>query len=161
MLAALSVVGGWIQFAGLWHPLSDFLAPVAEPLVEPTGTQDLVTSILAVGMGLAGMLIAWQLYGVRRAQLPEARFWRRLLEHKLYFDEAYDALFYRPANRLALFLGRTVEAPIVLGSAGGIADGVRALGHRLAAVQTGILRSYAILVTLAAAVIVLVFILVR
>ena len=25
VLAVLAVVGGWIQFAGLWHPLSDFL----------------------------------------------------------------------------------------------------------------------------------------
>ena len=85
----------------------------------------------------------------------------RTLEHKLYFDEAYDVVFYRPAYRLALFLDRAVETPLVLGSAGGIAGGVRALGRRVAAVQTGLLRAYAILDRAGAAVIVLVFILVR
>ena len=36
VLAVLSVVGGWLQVAGVWHPFSDWLAPVAEPLVEPS-----------------------------------------------------------------------------------------------------------------------------
>jgi NADH-quinone oxidoreductase subunit L len=126
---------------------------------------EVVSPVLSVSVALVGILLAWRFWG-QASDAParlRARFAgvARTLEHKLYFDEAYDALFYRPANRLALFLGRVVEGPLVLGSAGGIADGVRALGQRLSAAQTGILRSYAILVALAAAVIVLVFILVR
>ena len=35
----------------------------------------------------------------------------RVLEHKLYFDEAYDALFYRPAAALSVALRRNVEEP--------------------------------------------------
>ena len=51
VLAVLAVVGGWIQIAGVWHPFGDWLDPIAsaEPLVEPTVTQDYVTSALAVG----------------------------------------------------------------------------------------------------------------
>ena len=165
VLTVLSVIGGWTQVPGGWASVETFLEPVAPPLVEPEGWMEVVSPVLSVSVALIGILIAWRYWG-QASDAParlRARFAgvARTLEHKLYFDEAYDALFYRPANRLALFLGRAVEAPIVLGSAGGIADGVRALGHRLAAVQTGILRSYAILVALAAAVIVLVFILVR
>src|SRR5207247_4326366 len=37
VLTVGAVVAGWIQFAGIWTPLSDFLRPVAEPLVEPSG----------------------------------------------------------------------------------------------------------------------------
>ena len=37
----------------------------------------------------------------------------RVLEHKLYFDEAYDALFYRPAAALSVTLRRNVEEPVV------------------------------------------------
>ena len=165
VLTVLSVIGGWTQVPGGWASVETFLEPVAPPLVEPEGWMEVVSPVLSVSVALIGILLAWRYWG-QASDAParlRARFAgvARTLEHKLYFDEAYDALFYRPANRLALFLGRAVEAPIVLGSAGGIADGVRALGHRLAAVQTGILRSYAILVALAAAVIVLVFILVR
>ena len=39
-----------------------------------------------------------------------------LLEHKFYFDELYDRLFYRPAVLLATSLYRLVERPLVLGS---------------------------------------------
>jgi NADH:ubiquinone oxidoreductase subunit 5 (subunit L)/multisubunit Na+/H+ antiporter MnhA subunit len=63
--------------------------------------------------------------------------------------------------RLATFLGRAIEAPIILGSVGEIAGGVRSLGRRVAATQSGVLRAYAILIAVSAAVIVLVFIAVR
>jgi NADH-quinone oxidoreductase subunit L len=161
VLAVLSVVGGWIQFAGLWHPLSDFLDPVAEPLVEPTGTQDLVTSILAVGLGLAGMAFAWQLYGVRRARLPEARFWRALLEHKFYFDDAYHLIFYRPAAATAHLLIRFVEGPLVSGSVEGVATATRSFAGRVRQAQTGLVRTYALALAGSVAVLALVFVSVR
>ena len=158
VLAILSVVGGWLQFAGLWHPLSDFLAPVAESLIEPTGTQDLVTSILAVGLGLAGILLAWQLYGVRRARVPEARFWRTLLERKFYFDEAYDLVFYRPASAVAHFLIRFVERPLVLGGVDDVATATRTVAGRFRAIQTGLVRTYALTLASSVAVLLLVFV---
>jgi NADH-quinone oxidoreductase subunit L len=161
VLAALSLVGGWLQFAGLWHPLTDFLEPAAETLIEPSGTQDLVASLLSVGLGLAGILLAWQLYGVRRAPLPEARIWRALLEHKFYFDEAYDFVFYRPAAATAHFLTRFVEGPLVLGSVGGVAGATRSVAGRFRDVQTGLVRTYALAVASSAAVLLLVFVLVR
>ena len=85
----------------------------------------------------------------------------RTLEKKAYFDEAYDIVFYEPASRLALFLNRAIETPLVLGSVSEIAGGVRSLGRRVASVQTGLLRTYAILIAASAAVILLVFIAVR
>jgi NADH-quinone oxidoreductase subunit L len=161
VLAVLSVIGGWLQFAGLWHPLTDFLEPAAETLIEPSGTQDLVASILSVGLGLAGILLAWQLYGIRRAPLPEARFWRALLEHKFYFDEAYDYVFYRPASATAHFLIRFVEGPLVLGSVGGVATATRSVAGRFRNVQTGLVRTYALALATSVAVLLLVFVWVR
>src|SRR5204863_2576099 len=35
-LALLSAIGGFLQFAPLWHPLSTWLGPVAEAFAEPT-----------------------------------------------------------------------------------------------------------------------------
>jgi NADH-quinone oxidoreductase subunit L len=161
VLAVLSVVGGWLQFAGLWHPLSDFLEPAAESLVEPSGTQDLVTSILAVGFGLAGMLVAWQLYGVRRAPLPEARFWRRLLEHKFYFDEAYDLVAYRPAAATARLWTRVIEGPLIAGSIAGVSTGTRRVGRGVGDAQTGLVRIYVLALAGSVAVLALVFVSVR
>jgi NADH-quinone oxidoreductase subunit L len=161
VLAVLSVVGGWLQFAGLWHPLSDFLEPAARSLVEPTGTQDLVTSVLAVGLGLAGMLVAWQLYGARRARLPEVRFWRELLEHKFYFDEAYDLVFYRPAAATARVWTRFIEEPLIGGSIEGVSTGTRRVGRGVGEAQTGLLRTYVLALAGSVAVLALVFVSVR
>jgi NADH-quinone oxidoreductase subunit L len=161
VLAVLSIVGGWLQFAGLWHPLSDFLAPAAESLVEPSGTQDLVTSILAVGLGLAGVLLAWQLYGVRRVRLPEARFWRDLLERKFYFDDAYAFVFYRPAAATARLWTRVIEGPLIGGSIEGVSTGTRRVGRGVGEAQTGLLRTYVLALAGSVAVLALVFVSVR
>jgi NADH-quinone oxidoreductase subunit L len=164
-LAVLSVIGGWIQVPGGWTAVDTFLEPVARSLQEPAGWMEVLSPLLSVGVALLGIGLAWRIWGRRaegaealRARVPWAA---RALEHKLYFDEAYNLVFYEPASRLASGLGRFLEAPLVLGSVGGIADGVRALGRRIAALQTGVLRSYAILVAAGAAVIILVFIAVR
>src|SRR5438477_4356084 len=47
VLAVLSVIGGWIQFAPLWHPVETWLQSVAEPVVSPTSWQEAVSSLLA------------------------------------------------------------------------------------------------------------------
>jgi NADH-quinone oxidoreductase subunit L len=165
ILAVLSIVGGWIQVPGGWTAVDDFLDPVAEPLVHPDGWMQALSSILAVGVTLVGIGIAWRAWG-RPSDLP-ARLRRRMpgvataLEHKLYFDEGYDIVFYRPADGLANDLAKRLEGPVVLGSVGSIAGSVRDLGRRLAATQTGQLRAYVTLIALAAAVILLVFIAVR
>src|SRR5918911_2849910 len=96
ILAVLSVIGGWIQFAGVWTPVSDWLNRVAPPLVEASGTKEAISSILAVLLGGAGIGVAWTIYGARRT-VPHVAPLQRLLERKFYFDELYDALFYKPA----------------------------------------------------------------
>jgi NADH-quinone oxidoreductase subunit L len=156
-----AVVAGWIQIAGMWNPLANFLDPVAEPLVEPTSTQDAIASILAVSLGIAGIWLAWLIYSERRLEVPAARPLRALLEHKFYFDEAYDWVFYRPAVWLARGLAALVEQPVVGGSLTGIAFGARRAGGEVAEAQTGLVRTYALVIAAGVATLALVFVLVR
>src|SRR3954447_24718486 len=158
VLSVLSVVGGWVQFAGVWTWVSDWLDPVAPPLVEPNNLQEAVSSIVAVGLGLAGIATAWWLYSARRAAPPKAV---PALEHKLWWDEAYDYAFYRPAVLLATGLYRFVERPLVEGSITGIATSFRDLGLGARRLQTGLVRSYALAVALGVTVLAVVFISVR
>jgi NADH-quinone oxidoreductase subunit L len=164
VLALLAVVGGWIQIAGVWHPLADFLNPATYvdrehlSLVEPTVTQDWVTSVIAVALGLAGIGVAWVLYGARTRPVPRQAQIQRALEHKLWFDEAYDALFYKPAAALATFLTRFVERPLIAGSLAGIAGGTRLLAARTGRIQTGYLRTYALAIAGGVAILALVFV---
>jgi NADH-quinone oxidoreductase subunit L len=161
VLAVLSVIGGWIQFAPVWHPVSNWLEPVAPPLVEPTGTQEAIASVLAVLLALAGIGVAWLIYSERRWAVPRLAFARRVLEHKLYWDEAYDYAFFRPAVGLSRFLRRGIEEPIVLGSVRGVAEGVRDAGLWTRRVQTGLVRTYALAIAASLAVITIVFVAVR
>jgi NADH-quinone oxidoreductase subunit L len=161
VLAILSVVGGWIQFAPFWHPISNWLEPVAPLLVEPTNTQEVIASVAAVLLGLAGMALAWLLYAERRLVVPRLAFGRNLLEHKFYFDELYDYAFFRPAVGTARFLRRAIEEPLVLGSIGGIAETFRDLGGWTRRAQTGLVRTYALAIAASVAVMTIVFVAVR
>src|SRR6266540_3025217 len=161
VLAVLSIVGGWIQFADVWTPVSDFLEPSAAALVTASGTQEAVSSIFAVLFGLGGIAIAWALYGARRAEVPRVPQLQAALECKLWFDELYDALFYKPAVWLARAWTRWIERPIILGSAAEVALGTQESGRLAARAQTGLLRAYALALAGGLAVLVVVFISVR
>jgi NADH-quinone oxidoreductase subunit L len=158
VLAVLAAFGGWIQFADVWTPITTWLAPVAEPLVEATGTQEAIASICAVLVGLAGIGVAWWIYSARRATAP--RPWA-VLEHKFYFDELYNGLFYWPAVAFSRILDWTVEGPVVNGSIVGVAGLTRRAGGWFRELQTGLVRVYAFAVAAGLAVLVLVFIAVR
>jgi NADH-quinone oxidoreductase subunit L len=146
VLAFLSVVGGWIQMAGIWHPLSDWLEPVAKPLVEPSVLQDWVTSVIAVGLGAAGIWLAWLIYVKGTVAVPRLASAQRVLERKFYFDELYDLAFYRPAVWISRSLHRGVEQPLVSGSIEATATGIREVGRTSTAIQSGYLRSYVLAV---------------
>jgi NADH-quinone oxidoreductase subunit L len=86
---------------------------------------------------------------------------RAVLEHKFYFDELYDAVFYRPAVLLAVALRDWVERPLVLGSLGSIGAGARKASTELREVQTGLVRTYALAVAGSVTVLALVFVWVK
>src|SRR5215208_3425535 len=161
ILAVLAVVGGWIQFAGVWTPISDWLDPVAPGLVEASNLQEAVASTVAVAVGLAGIAGAWLLYSRRSIPLPRVAPLQTLFERKFYFDAAYDVLFYKPGVLLARGFARLVEGPVVLGSVGGIAGSFRRLGGETSRVQTGLVRTYALAIAGGVAVMAIVFVAVR
>jgi NADH-quinone oxidoreductase subunit L len=160
-LTVLAVVGGWIQIAGLWELVNDFLEPTVEPLVEPSGTQDLVASILALALALAGVAVAWAAYSARTLSIPRARPVRALFENKFYFDELYDWVFYKPSVALAVVLRDWVERPVLLGSIDSIATGARRVGSELTELQTGLVRTYALAIAGSVTVLALVFVWVK
>ncbi|HEX9140911.1 MAG TPA: NADH-quinone oxidoreductase subunit L [Gaiellaceae bacterium] len=161
VLAVLSVIGGWIQFAPLWHPVETWLQSVAEPVVTPTDWQEAISSVLAVLLGLLGIYVAWALYAVKTFAVPQFAFAQRVLEHKFYFDELYDAVFYRPTVWLAKALFRGVEDPLIAESSTSLGQDTRDLGRIVARIQTGLVRTYVLAIASGAAVLAIVFIAVK
>jgi len=163
ILSVLAVIGGWIQFAPFWHPLTDWLEPAARTLgvAEPTNTQEVIASIAAVALGLAGLGVAWALYGARRRAVPRVPALQRTLERKFYFDELYDALFYKPAAALANLSRRDVEEAFVLAAGPDIGETAFDTGRGVRRLQTGLLRTYVFFLGTGMVVLAIVFLLTK
>jgi NADH-quinone oxidoreductase subunit L len=130
------------------------LKRVTPPLVEATNRQELVASVTAVTFGLAGIAVAYTLYVAKTTAVPRA--WP-VLEHKFYWDEAYDLLFYRPAVLLARGLARFVERPLIAGSIREVTQGFGLGSRELGRIQSGLVRSYALALASGVAVLAVVF----
>ena len=158
VLAVLATIGGFLQWAPLWTPLTKWLDPVAPPLVEATDAQEWVTSGVGVTIGLLGITLAWLLYSAKRVRVPRAL---PVLEHKFYWDEAYDVLWYRSSDILARGLYAFVERPLIAGSLTAVGQGFSLAGRDLGRVQSGLVRSYALALAGGLAVLVVIFLAVR
>jgi NADH:ubiquinone oxidoreductase subunit 5 (subunit L)/multisubunit Na+/H+ antiporter MnhA subunit len=145
---------------GVWEPFLHWIDETAEPLVHPTVTQDYVTSALAVALGLVGFWYAHRSFQRDRQLVTSPAAWS-LFEHKLWFDELYDALFYRPAASIAAALRREVEEPVIERSLDEIGTGALQAAGEVGRVQSGLLRAYALTVAVGVAVLVVVFVAVR
>ena len=139
-------------------PVFPIEAGQSEPLVEPSVTQDWVTSLVSMAIALGGIWLAWLIWSKRTVALPAWPEARRVLEHKFYFDELYDQVFYKPAVAIARLLGRGVEEPLVAGSIDATVSSVREAGRASTLIQTGYLRAYALALMTGLAVLAVLFV---
>jgi NADH-quinone oxidoreductase subunit L len=108
ILAILATVGGLLQTQTLGFGtavVTDFLF-----------RQSWEEGGLAIGLGGVTMVLAAALFAGAIRIRPWTAFvpWaQRLLEHKYYFDEIYDAVFVRPLDWVAGFAFRDVERPVI------------------------------------------------
>jgi NADH-quinone oxidoreductase subunit L len=160
VLTVLATIGGLVVIPGVWEPFIHWVDETAESIPHPTVAQDYTTSAIAVALAVVGFLVARRAFEAGRQLVTSPGIWR-VLEHKLYFDEAYDALFYRPAAALSVALRRNVEEPVVERSLDEIGAGTLQVGGEVARVQSGLLRTYAIAISFAVVVLVVVFVAVR
>jgi NADH-quinone oxidoreductase subunit L len=158
VLALLSTVAGLLQFAPIWHPLSTWLDPIERPIAEPTGWEEWMSSGIAIVAGLAGIAIAWTIYGARRRRAPRAL---PLLEKKFYWDELYDLMWYRTSDLFARGLAAVVERPVIAGSLSGLTAGFGLGSRELGRAQNGLVRSYALALASGLAVLAVVFLTAR
>src|ERR1700694_863394 len=147
ILAAGAVVAGY-------SPVASFLTPVFGRAVEVGTATFIGLAALSVLVALVGFAVAYLLHA-RRPELAVA--WRTrlgpihtLVEHKYYIDELYDRLFVRPGLALARFLNDVVEPRVIDGAVNAVAAAVMVEAQDVRGIQTGRVRSYA-LVTLGGA----------
>jgi NADH-quinone oxidoreductase subunit L len=123
ILAALSVVGGWVgwpESLGGSDRFSKFLEPVMAKHAEEGGeaaaahaasgaSMEYLLMLASVAIAAAGIWLAYNWY-IKRPEVPDkiaawSPFLYRLLYNKYYVDQLYDAMFVNRVKDLALTLG--------------------------------------------------------
>src|SRR5215471_1635666 len=126
-----------------------FLAPVA-PLAEGEhgGVAALALAAVSVIAALAGVFVAWLVYGRGQVDVEQIGVARnpihRLVLNKYYVDELYDALFVKPLHRLFLWCAQIFDVKVIDGLVNGVARVVIAWALSLRRLQTGFVMNYAL-----------------
>jgi NADH-quinone oxidoreductase subunit L len=153
VLALGALFAGFVQIPGVDNVIGNFLDPVFadSPLsaIHPSTGASWLGLAIGAAVSLSGIGIAYWLYVVR-PELPgelQRRFAgvHRFLSNKWYFDELIDILVVRPALAIGRFANQTFERFVVDGIVTGTADTVRSAGGLVRLVQSGFVRSYALL----------------
>jgi NADH-quinone oxidoreductase subunit L len=153
VLGALALVGGLVQVPGVDDVVGAFLEPVFadSPLSEihPTLTAEWVGLGIGGAISILGIGIAYFLYVAQPATpallIQRLRPLYTLFANKWYFDELIEVLVVRPALAIGRFANRSFERLVVDGLVSGTAETVRGAGGIVRLVQSGFVRSYALL----------------
>jgi NADH-quinone oxidoreductase subunit L len=159
MAVAMALLGfgalfaGLIQVPGVDNVLFGFLEPAFadSPLsaIHPSVGAEWRGLAIGGAISLLGIATAWLLWA-RRPQLS-VLFRERLRPvyllavNKWYFDEAIDFLIVRPALAIGRFANSTFERVVVDGLVTGTKETVGGAGGIVRVVQSGFVRSYALL----------------
>ncbi len=153
VLAFLALVGGLVQIPGVDDVIGHFLEPVFadSPLSEihPSIAADWEGLGIGGAIAIFGIFIAYFFYVAQPAApamlIQRLRPLYTLFVNKWYFDELIDLLIVRPALAIGRFANRTFERLVVDGLVSGTEDVVGGSGRIVRLVQSGFVRSYALL----------------
>ncbi|MEV0795571.1 NADH-quinone oxidoreductase subunit L [Kribbella sp. NPDC050459] len=159
ILAALSLAGGALYFAGHW--IVGWLEPVVgheeeHPPVSAAVMTIITLAVVAVGIAISVLMYRREVPREAPAGSPVTKFARR----DLYGDALNEAVFMRPGQ----YLTRTLvwfDNRVVDGLVNGLAALFGGLSGRLRRVQTGFVRSYALSMVFGAAFVVVALLAVR
>jgi len=153
VLAVGALFAGLIQVPGVDNVLFGFLNPafadVPLSAIHPSVGAEWRGLAIGAAISLLGIGLAWVLW-VRRPELPgllrkRLRPVYLLFVDKWYFDEAIDLLIVRPALAIGRFANDTFERFVVDGLVSGTRETVAGAGGIVRVVQSGFVRSYALL----------------
>lgn len=157
-LGVLSVIGGFVGLPAWMNWLgSNRFFQFLEPSLEYTASQDhseishaaeFGFAALSVAVACAGIYFAYFLY-IRKPKLPGelAARWKeiyRVLLHKYYVDELYDAAIIKPTVQASTnVLWKKADAGLIDGAVNGVGESIQAFASVLKNIQNGLIRSYA------------------
>ena len=168
ILAILSVFGGFLGipevFAKDAHSLEHFLSPIFAGSEKITGEHaHLAASQEYIMMGVSTILIAIMIgiaisrYKKYQLNTDENTGLSKVLEHKWYVDELYNAVIVNPLNAIAGFCKNIIEKSGIDGLVNGAGRLVGYGSRQLRLLQSGQVGNYILIMVLAMVVFVLVW----
>jgi len=158
LLMVPSVIAGWVAIGGRWDALfvSDFAAKPESALAA--ALPEWLVALVVLAFVAWGGAIAYRRYGsfdatasaTERLRAESGRI-PQLLARALYFDDALDALFVRPARAIGSAFMRVVDPRVIDGAVHDVVWLAGWLGRETRALQTGLVRGYALVLALGAA----------
>ena len=160
ILTVLSAIAGFLQFPGVTHFFSELAR--ADRLrrradARPEHANDWIATVVGTAAGLTGILAASRIWRTRTSSIRVPRALAVISERRFFWDDLYDVVFYRPAAWTATTLQRTIEADIFLELPDALGSLASRSGRAFAAVQTGLVRVYALAFALGVGVLVFYF----
>ncbi|MHB1120647.1 MAG: NADH-quinone oxidoreductase subunit L, partial [Bellilinea sp.] len=149
VLALLSVFGGALNLPGT-HWLETWLEHSLH--VSVAGHFVLTIALISTGVALAGLFLAWLVYGrkplFQNGQpdplLRPLNGLFRALENKWWVDELYHALIVKPYQSLAAFAADSIDQGVIDGIVNGFGSVVNRGAKAWRRLQNGYIRSYAL-----------------
>jgi NADH-quinone oxidoreductase subunit L len=153
LLGFAALVGGFLQVPGVDEVVHRFLHGSFEDssLYEQGPSTGAAYRGLTIGgvLSIVGIAVAYYCYILRPGTTTRLKGRLRVLhdflERKWYFDEAIDLVFVRPALAVGRGANAIFERYVIQGLVVGVTDLVRGASVGVRGVQSGYLRSYALL----------------
>ncbi|HET9393198.1 MAG TPA: NADH-quinone oxidoreductase subunit L [Candidatus Rubrimentiphilum sp.] len=158
ILGVFAVIAGYVMAGSnsLWSRL--FAQTFPKENLPPVAISELWTTVILFAVMAAGIAIAYLRYATpaaladapARLQLESERLPAPLVK-LFYFDEIIDWLVVKPSQALGRFFGSWFDPDFIDGAVRGVVGASLDLANVVRGVQTGLLRSYALVVVLGAA----------
>ena len=152
ILAVGSVISGYLLYRG--KAFKEWLAPLFEKhaahseLLPPIAVSALALTMVAIGVAIA--VIKYQLSDIEDVAPQNVSVFTRIARRDLMQDDVNEALFMRPGQALTSALVKADES-VVDGAVNGVGKMALGSGSSLRKLQTGFVRSYAVLILIGAA----------
>jgi NADH-quinone oxidoreductase subunit L len=151
ILALLSVIGGYVgvpEALGGKHELAQFLGPVVKSAHHPlTHATEYLLMALSTVLVLGSILFAWMKFKNYKAADGDSGF-AKILQHKWYVDELYQAAIVNPLRLISGFFDRVVEKKGIDGMVNGVGKAVNYGSRQVRLIQNGQVGVYVLLMVI-------------
>jgi NADH-quinone oxidoreductase subunit L len=145
VLAILATVAGFVGLPEVFsehHALNEFLSTA----VNNFGVHHLEHStefmLMGLSVGLVSVMIVFAYMRTKTPDFKENTGLAKVLEHKWYVDELYDAVIVNPLFKFNGFLDRIIERKGIDGGVNGVGKMVRWGADRMRLLQNGQVGAY-------------------